>query len=48
MQVVAIHWHIYLLTHSAMALGFVGLTRVLPIIVFSMWGVLADGRTGAA
>jgi MFS family permease len=43
MQVVAINWHIYLLTHSALALGLVGLTRVLPIIVFSMWGgVLAD------
>jgi len=43
MQVVAINWHVYLLTHSALALGFVGLTRVLPIIVFSMWGgVLAD------
>jgi MFS family permease len=43
MQVVAINWHIYLLTRSALALGFVGLTRVLPIIVFSMWGgVLAD------
>ena len=43
MQVVAINWHIYLLTHSALALGFVGLTRVLPVIVFSMWGgLLAD------
>jgi MFS family permease len=43
MQVVAINWHIYLLTRSALALGFVGLTRVLPIIVFSMWGgVVAD------
>ena len=43
MQVVAINWHIYLLTHSALALGFVGLTRVVPVIVFSMWGgVLAD------
>ena len=43
MQVVAINWHVYLLTHSALALGFVGLTRVLPVIVFSMWGgVLAD------
>jgi MFS family permease len=43
MQVVAINWHVYLLTHSALALGFVGLTRVVPIIVFSMWGgVLAD------
>lgn len=43
MQVVALNWHVYLLTRSALALGFVGLTRVLPIIVFSMWGgVLAD------
>ena len=43
MQVVAINWHVYLLTHSALALGFVGLTRVLPVIVFSMWGgLLAD------
>jgi MFS family permease len=43
MQVVAINWHIYLLTRSALALGFVGLTRVLPVIAFSMWGgVLAD------
>lgn len=43
MQVVAINWHIYVLTHSALALGFVGLTRVLPVIVFSMWGgLLAD------
>ena len=28
MQVVAINWHVYLLTHSPLALGFVGLTRV--------------------
>ena len=43
MQVVAINWHVYLLTHSALALGFVGLTRVVPIVIFSLWGgVLAD------
>ncbi|MEP6769930.1 MAG: MFS transporter [Acidobacteriota bacterium] len=43
MQSVAIHWHVYLLTKSALALGFVGLTRVLPIVIFSLWGgVLAD------
>jgi len=43
MQVVAINWHIYLLTRSPLALGFVGLTRVVPIVVFSLWGgVLAD------
>jgi len=43
MQVVAINWHVYLLTRSALALGFVGLTRVVPIVIFSLWGgVLAD------
>ncbi len=45
MQVVAINWHIYLLTHSPLALGLVGLTRVVPIVVFSLWaGVVADQR----
>ena len=39
MQVVAINWHVYLLTKSPLALGFVGLTRVLPIV-----GLLALGR----
>lgn len=43
MQVVAINWHVYLLTRSPLALGLVGLTRVLPIVAFSLWGgVLAD------
>src|SRR6266536_115444 len=43
MQVVALNWHIYLLTRSPLALGFVGLTRVVPIIAFSLWGgVVAD------
>lgn len=43
MQVVALNWHVYLLTGSALALGFVGLTRVVPIILFSlMGGVVAD------
>jgi MFS family permease len=43
MQSVAIHWHVYLLTHSPLALGLVGLTRVLPIIAFSLWGgIVAD------
>ena len=45
MQVVAINWHIYLLTRSPLALGLVGLTRVIPIIAFSLWaGVVADRR----
>jgi MFS family permease len=43
MQVAAINWHVYLLTHSALALGFVGLTRVVPIIGLSLWaGIVAD------
>jgi len=43
MQLVAINWHIYLLTGSALALGLVGLFRAGPIIVCSlMGGVVAD------
>jgi MFS family permease len=43
MQLVAINWHIYLLTKSALALGAVGLVRVVPIILCSLvGGVVAD------
>ena len=38
MQIVAINWHIYILTNSAVALGLIGLTRFLPIVVFSLIG----------
>jgi len=38
MQTVAINWHIYVLTHSAFALGLIGLMRFLP---FLMCGVFA-------
>lgn len=45
MQVLAINWHVYLLTRSALALGFVGLTRVVPVVLFSLaGGVVADRR----
>ncbi len=44
MQVVAINWHVYLLTKSPLALGFVGLTRVVPIVAFSLWGGLVADR----
>lgn len=45
MQMVAINWHIYILTGSALALGLVGLMRVVPIIVFSLiGGVFADAH----
>jgi len=43
MQLVAINWHIYLLTNSALALGLVGLFRAGPIIMCSLLGgVVAD------
>jgi MFS family permease len=43
MQVVALNWHVYLLTHSPLALGVVGLTRFVPVVIFSLWGgIVAD------
>ncbi|HVQ35488.1 MAG TPA: MFS transporter, partial [Candidatus Bathyarchaeia archaeon] len=43
MQATAIDWHVYLLTHSPLALGLVGLSRVIPIATLSLWGgVVAD------
>ena len=43
MQSVAINWHVYLLTKSAFALGLVGLSRGIPIIICSLaGGVVAD------
>jgi MFS family permease len=43
MQLVAINWHLYLLTNSALALGLVGAFRAVPIIVCSlMGGLVAD------
>ena len=49
MQLVTINWHVYLLTRpsgekaAAVALGLVGLVRVLPIILCSLaGGVVAD------
>jgi MFS family permease len=43
MQVAAIDWHVYLLTRSPLALGMVGLSRVIPIASLSLiGGVVAD------
>jgi MFS family permease len=43
MQTVAINWHVYVLTNSALALGLVGLFRGLPVILCSLaGGVVAD------
>ncbi len=38
MQFVAINWQVYELTHSAFALGMVGLLRFIPISLFSLIG----------
>jgi MFS family permease len=44
MQTVALHWHVYLLTRSPLALGALGLTRVVPIILFSLFGGVSADR----
>lgn len=43
MQIWALFWHIRILTDQPIALGGVGLARILPIIIFSLvGGVIAD------
>ncbi len=43
MQLVAISWHIYILTLSPLALGLIGLARVIPLPILSLaGGVYAD------
>ncbi len=45
MQFAAINWHIFILTHSALALGFIGLSRFIPIVIFSLiGGAVADAH----
>lgn len=44
MQNVGIDWHIYVLTRSPLALGTVGLVRVVPMLLLSMWGGIAADR----
>lgn len=44
MQNVGIDWHVYVLTRSPLALGAVGLVRVVPLIALSMWGGLMADR----
>ncbi|MDP2585519.1 MAG: MFS transporter [Candidatus Levybacteria bacterium] len=45
MQFAAINWHIYMLTHSAVSLGLIGLSRFVPIAIFSLvGGAVADAR----
>ncbi len=43
MQIVAIAWQVFLLTHSAIALGLIGLFQAIPRIIFSLvGGMFAD------
>ncbi|HEV2458270.1 MAG TPA: MFS transporter, partial [Ktedonobacterales bacterium] len=43
MQVVAVAWQVYLLSHSAVALGTVGLVQAIPRLALSLvGGVFAD------
>lgn len=43
MQIVAVAWQVYLLTHSAIALGLIGLVQAVPRLLFSLvGGVFAD------
>ncbi len=45
MQMVAINWHIYNLTHSPVMLGLTGLMRLIPVVVSSLFGgVVADAH----
>ena len=49
MQLVAINWHVYLIAkqfgdrYAAIALGLVGLVRVVPIILCSLLGGVVAG-----
>lgn len=43
MQVVAVVWHVYLLTKSPLSLGIIGLVRFIPLIFLSLFsGIIAD------
>ncbi len=43
MQIVAVAWQVYLLSHSAIALGLIGLVQAIPRLIFSLiGGVFAD------
>src|SRR5437867_3575450 len=38
MQIVAVSWQVYELTHSAVALGVIGLLQAIPRLLFSLVG----------
>jgi MFS family permease len=41
MQIIAINWHIYQITHSAVVLGLVGVVSFVPVLLLSTFGGLA-------
>lgn len=45
MQMTALNYHVYLLTHSPVALGLISVARIIPIFIFSLiGGLFADAR----
>src|SRR5262249_47266326 len=43
MHVVAISWQVYELTHNPLALGAIGIARIVPLVLLALGsGVLAD------
>lgn len=43
MQLMAVNYHIYLITHSALSLGIIGLARLIPVLFIApISGLLAD------
>ncbi len=45
MQLMALNYHVYLLTKSPVALGLISLARVVPVIIFSLiGGIFADAH----
>src|SRR5690349_13983557 len=43
MQLAAVNWDVWRITHNELALGIVGLVRIFPIIILSLLGgVVAD------
>ena len=46
MLIVALGWELYERTHSALALGFVGLTQMIPMFAFTLPAGHIAGRLG--
>lgn len=44
MQIVAVTWHVYLLTKSPLSLGIIGLARFIPLMFVSLIGGIAADR----